>query len=348
MKEERRKQNNKIIPFDTGSIDEGNHTQDESSLGDAELDALLRESFMREADEEEKRLNRKPELRGVGASKDLFLSIVEKLKEEGVWEETPDKKNNSGEAEWEKVKRKPEDIRTGQSGGKDEIYAKLSEEDRKALELGRAVQEKRERRRQRRKKMGKVYRFGGVAAAMLVIVFGAGMSSEANRRLVLQVWDTVATKLKLDMPTYYAEKNGGERMISAEEQQAWEQIWEQMDVTAVEFVYLPAQMKYEKYDIIEKNAVSTMFYSNSDAYFNIVILKLNEESSFYYMIDSESVLKETLELNNDITVKIWQTDLEEEEESYLAEIDMPDSQYILKGKIELNEMKKIVENINIL
>ena len=54
---------------------------------DEELEALLKEDLMREADELEAQLNSDPDLMGVGASDDLFLKIVGELKEKGLWEE---------------------------------------------------------------------------------------------------------------------------------------------------------------------------------------------------------------------------------------------------------------------
>ena len=70
-------QNRKIIPLQF----------DQNEQMDRELDALLKEDLMREADEIEAQLNSDPELMGMGASDDLFLKIVGELKEKGIWEE---------------------------------------------------------------------------------------------------------------------------------------------------------------------------------------------------------------------------------------------------------------------
>ena len=57
---------------------------------DLEMDVLLQEELMREADELEAKLNSDPSLIGTGASDDLFVKIVEELKEKGIWEEGQD------------------------------------------------------------------------------------------------------------------------------------------------------------------------------------------------------------------------------------------------------------------
>ena len=74
------KKDNKIIPLQFENKD----LLDEM---DEELEALLKEDLMREADELEEQLNSDPDLMGVGASDDLFLKIVGELKEKGLWEE---------------------------------------------------------------------------------------------------------------------------------------------------------------------------------------------------------------------------------------------------------------------
>ena len=72
-----RNENRKIIPL--------RFSEDDPM--DKELDALLKEELMREADELEAQINNDPDLIGVGASDDLFQKIVGELKEKGIWEE---------------------------------------------------------------------------------------------------------------------------------------------------------------------------------------------------------------------------------------------------------------------
>ena len=86
-KKKNTKEKNKIIELKFGVEDPM----------DLEMDALLQEELMREADELEAQLNSDPDLMGVGASDDLFLKIVGELKEKGLWEEEPGV--DSGESE---------------------------------------------------------------------------------------------------------------------------------------------------------------------------------------------------------------------------------------------------------
>lgn len=116
----------------------------EDMLSDSELDLFLKESLIREADEIEKALNEEEALRGVGASDDLFQSIVDKLKEQGVWEEAQESEQDV-----------PSSALQPESKEQDAIYSMLSEEDRLNIEAGKKYRIQEELRRKKRKKKSK-------------------------------------------------------------------------------------------------------------------------------------------------------------------------------------------------
>ena len=74
----------KVVPFDI----------DEKLLDDEKIDRLIKESLIEEANEIEAELENDPALIGVGASEDMFQSIVARLKEQGDWEEEKDVEEN--------------------------------------------------------------------------------------------------------------------------------------------------------------------------------------------------------------------------------------------------------------
>ena len=155
-------QNRKIIPLQF----------DQNEQMDRELDALLKEDLMREADEIEAQLNSDPELMGMGASDDLFLKIVGELKEKGIWEEEEPEISGSEMTEQENASEKtePEVSRNMEEPDLEALYAMMPEEDRRALETGRRVEQEQEILRQkkehRKKIMRRVVRRGGTAAAV--------------------------------------------------------------------------------------------------------------------------------------------------------------------------------------
>jgi hypothetical protein len=101
MKEEiRDPKNKKIVPF----LQEGE--PDDIT----ELDDLIKESLIQEADELEAQLNADPRLKGAAVSDELFSSIVDQLKEQGDWEEETE------EQEADPIEKIGGEEKTAQSG----------------------------------------------------------------------------------------------------------------------------------------------------------------------------------------------------------------------------------------
>ena len=156
---------------------------------DTEEDHFLDEMFDMELDRdverEEALLAKHPEITGTDASSDLFDRIMEKAGE-------IDNGKMAVRADVEVEREKDTDFEAA-GGNTEEIPEKtesaeyrpedfLSEEDRKALEIGR-------KRMRNQKKHRWAIRFA-VNAAVLVCVFLVGVSTEANRTRLINVINT--------------------------------------------------------------------------------------------------------------------------------------------------------------
>lgn len=462
MKEEKkkRKQDNKIVPFEIN----------DEIFTDPNIDQMVKESLIQEADELEAELNADPKLTGVGASDDLLQAIVGKLKEQGIWEEEDEdgigaishgneatkgtgaetvqkradverdvlseRGNLEGDAErgsmsergeceavsvqssvYEEAKfetgvekridsevvRNKTDVEmstelgvgqyglgteenavsswdvqhkfesrtesgecTDKSGmpemtGRSEIsvsdekslenlYAMLPEEDRRALELGRKAVQKQQRKEvwiQRRKKM---LRHGSVAVAVFAIVFGLGMTSEANRRLVQKAWDVVSANFNFRVQTDYTGDEDQIRSKSKEEVAAMEEVSENLGISTISLEMLPKGMEYYNYEIMMDTMEAVLFYTYQDTIFSVTMINVNTEGSVYYMMDESAEFLEIISTDQEYEAKIWETnqELDEEYRAYIAEIDYEDCRYILNGMLPLEEMEKIVKNAFIL
>ena len=180
---------------------------DQELLEDPKMDEMIRESLKQEADDLEKELNENPSLAGIKAPDDLFEKIVAKLKAEGDWEEEPETAEGAPrqapqDTEKETAKKERDEEAIPQEAGRDtkmpdleRLYSMLPKEDQEALKLGKELGEKQKKRAARRKKRVRFLRRAGAVAAMLVLVFGISMTSDANRKLVMRVWDGVAENL---------------------------------------------------------------------------------------------------------------------------------------------------------
>jgi hypothetical protein len=419
MKDEKKKRQtqSKIIPFDI-----------DKTPTDDEIDHILSDSMNEGADQyEEEMLRRNPKLKDVHAPDDLYASIVQKLKEQGAWEEDESAETrkadignvedvNADAAEAEAVRglgeiraeatlaeeahaEKAEDFcevkehreeeekyteeymhghteeetytektmrgHTEEEEGdtektirghaeKDEeqdldaLYAMLPEEDRHALEIGRQVRRENEVRDTKRKRRSKVFKYGGLVAVMFVVVFSVSMTSEANRRLVLQAWDGMMANLGFRVTTNYVDSEGVERSKTKEEQEALEEISETLDISAISFEYLPEGMEYQSYEIIKEAFEANLFYVYQGKVFQVTMMNITKEASMYYALDNEAVEKESIINSQNLKADIWEINVDLDEETYMAEIDYNECRYILNGMISLEEIKEILKNTYIL
>lgn len=351
MKEEKKKteSENKIVVFDI----------DESVMTDADIDRFLAESLMKEADELEAELNQDPGLRGADVSDAMFQSIVNQLKEQGIWEEeeaVEKERITENTEDKERVEEKKQNAESEEKGQKEnrtpqnleELYAMLPEEDFRALKLGKQVEKQNIVRDARKRRRKKVFKYSGIAAAILVLVFGGSMTIEANRRLVQKAWDGMMYNLGFRVSTNYVGEEENVRSKTKEEIETMEEISKVLEVPAISLEYIPKGMKYLNYEIMEDNSEAVVFYVYQEKIFSVTIISLKLESVSYYALDNEAVLRDTVLNEQKVKVDIKETNLGLEEETYTAEIDYNDSRYILNGMISLEEMRKIAKNIIIL
>ncbi len=298
----------------------------EEMLSDPEMDLLLKEGMIREADEMEKELNEDEALRGVGVSDDLFEVIVEKLREQGAWE-------REGEEEGE-----------GQESP-DSIYQLLSEEDRLNIEAGKRYRRQKERKKQKRVRRVKVWKKCGIVAAAAVFIVGLGMTSEANRRLMLQAWDGMMYNLNFRLSTNYSSEELV-RSRSQDEIAALETIRKTLGTKIIEFEYLPEEIQYTGYDVMENSKEAYIFYSWKDKIISVCITYMpntNRDGSVYFVFDQEAKLVDVIKNEQDLELHILETGEGIERKMYAAEIWHEDFRYLINGVDSLDEIKKIAK-----
>lgn len=375
MGEKSKKKESKIIELKFDDQDRMNQ----------EMNAFLQEELMREADELEAQLNRDPDLVGIGASDDLFSKIVDELKRKGIWEEEKGadslsdasekkkevsdagKESNPSEDETEQILQKMEQTEEEsekEAAGKGitplneekgeinivQIYDMLSEEDRRFLETGRRVEQEqkalKEKKNLRRKKMQRAAKRCGTVAAVLVLVIGVSMTSDANRRLVSQMWDSVTGSFGLKIATEYVDKEhvireGGNEQEAADFQKASEEL----GIAGISLGYLPEEMEYLRCEIDELAGSARFFYKYLDTVFNLTLIKKVGEGVFYYALDNDIELSNIYTFPQEIEAQISKTYTEGEQVSYIAQLQYKNCSYILNGIISIDEMEKIVKNI---
>lgn len=221
----------------------------------------------------------------------------------------------------------------------------------KTLEIRRQIVEKkveREKHAERQKKIAKrakttkhwvrTAKAAGVVLVVGACVFGASMTSEANRiRLVESVhgvWNGGdATRTN----------NGDERKYSEGSlDEAQEQIRDSLHIAVPEFYYIPTGMEYSEFMIFEETqmAVIKYKYNGYSIYFH---LAANEKDlSQGNWKDRQQIKVETLD--EEINVEMGNL-LENNEEYYYATWKYKDAYYQLGGNIEKEEIIKILNEM---
>ena len=196
----------------------------------------------------------------------------------------------------------------------------------------------------RKKKHGhaRLGRIAGIAGVCLLCVFAASMSSEANRKYLV---NSVRILSGNDSQLLTDNSNENEKS-SSEESDAIADIEEKLGVEVPEFYYRPQGMEFVDYSIKKIAPVAHIKYKYKKNNIYFYIDKQQEEtvSNINSLNGSEKVLDKIHVDNMEVVIKKIQ-DTEDEQMTYVAEWNYKDVAYQLLGKLELEELKKIIKEM---
>lgn len=288
----------------------------------------LEEQYVREGEEIEKallagreyedNLDKADEMR---VSRDRFY---ERLKEEGLLEEETEKEPESETAK--------------------EAAQESSEENTpsKVISMEEAASAKKNPSGKSRKigyhRLGKI---AGVAGVCLLCVFAASMSSEANRKYLV---NSVRILSGNDSKTFLY-NDGNNENPDMEESDAIKEIEEKLDIKMPQFYYYPLGFEFLDCSIDDEafTAYLAYRYKNNIIMFYIDKQSENVASNINSLHGDEN---QVITINNDgIPVTIEEVTDEGEEKNYTARWIQNDITYTLSGRIELEELEKILEQM---
>lgn len=288
----------------TNTIQENNQEIDR----DDDIGQMLIWSMEKPYEQYEEELNENPDTKDLKPSDKLFENIVNKLKEQGEWDKKPEP-----------------DVPN--------IYDMLSKEDREALALGRKI-----------KKINKRTIFmkrAAIVACVAICLFGVSMTSGANRRYIVALWNEIVGDSQLRITMNVEDEENGEAGTVSEEE-AMETIRNELGIQPIELGYRPEGMEFSNYRIDRNSGRATLFYSYQDVLFTISMQSNNESSK--YTQEFDGVVVDEIEVRNiNEIVEIWK--ISDEEETYVAQLNKLEDLYIIRGCIEQKEFKNIIENI---
>ena len=221
----------------------------------------------------------------------------------------------------------------------------------KTLESRRQIVERkaeREKQAERQKKIAKrakttkhwvrTAKAAGVVLVVGACVFGASMTSEANRIRLVETISGVRNSGDVTWTDNGENRDGSETNF----EQAKTEIVEKIHIEVPEFYYVPDGMKYSQFMIFEETemAVIQYQYGEHSIYFH---LAANEKDlSQGNWKDKEKVQVETLD---DVIEIEMGTLAENGEENYYALWKYKDAYYQLSGQIEKEELVKIINEM---
>lgn len=294
----------------------------------------LEEEYLREADAIEESLfdGRKFEdnqdiVEKLSVSRESFY---QRAREEGLLEDTADEKaedeKNTEEAVPESTEKKILEFRKNAGVSKDPA---------------------RDANRNSGKRKHSYVRFGriaGIAGLCLICVFAASMSSEANRKYLVNS----VRILSGNDSQFISYNDASNENASTKESDAIADIEEKLDVKMPEFYYRPYGMEFLDCEINDKAYFAKLEYQYEENVEVFYIEKQKQEttSKIKSLNDTEVIVDEIV--NGDLKIAIKELEDETDKEpTYVASWTLGECTYSWIGKMHLNELKKIVKEMKV-
>lgn len=221
----------------------------------------------------------------------------------------------------------------------------------KTLEIRRQIVEKkveREKQAERQKKIAKrakttkhwvrTAKAAGVVLVVGACVFGASMTSEANR---IRLVETINGVRNVGDTTWV--DNGQDRKYSTGSlEEAKREIKDILHIDVPEFYYVPEKMEYSSVIVSKAAQIAIIEYQYKDTsvYFNLAANEKDLPQGEWK--DTEKVQIETLDNTLDVEMG---TMSENEENNYYAKWKYKDAYYQLSGQLEKEELVKILSEM---
>lgn len=188
----------------------------------------------------------------------------------------------------------------------------------------------------------KMVRAAGFAAVCVLGVFAASMTSEANRKYFINSMKYLAgddTRMVID-------NDESNEQVNADEYKAREDIKNKLGIEIPRFFYRPDSFAFYNYEVNELGKLALVEYKYGDMIISLDCLKrdvIRDSSNF--SMHGEKIATAILRYGK-ISVDIFEVKNEGDiQPSYTAQWEREDVSYNLSGKMEKEEFIKIVEKM---
>lgn len=234
-----------------------------------------------------------------------------------------------------------------------EIFDGLSEEDRKALWLGRemlAKEGEREktpdiqkdkvkprRTKKTRRFTAKVY---GLVAVVAVAMVAVGITSVGGPQHLVQMVDAMFEgRSRINVDSEIAEVKGDD-----EEEKVYQQVEDQLGIEPARMYYKPKGMSFLKAWVDKEAQVAYFNYEYEGKIMTIQMLANYRDSSLTVDFEDDIISEYTINLPEvSVTVKTYKIK-DSDEIEYSAQTEYKNVKYIISGLLEKEEFDKIINN----
>lgn len=255
-------------------------------------------------------------------------SFYQRAREEGLLEDTADEKaedeKNTEEAVPESTEKKILEFRKNAGVSKD------------------AARDVNRNSSKRKHSYVRFDRIAGIAGLCLICVFAASMSSEANRKYLVNS----VRILSGNDSQFITDNSSDNEHATTEESDAIADIEEKLDVKMPEFYYRPYGMEFYAYEVNSDNFYAKIEYEyeNNILFFYIDKQDISAESNISSLKGENRVIEKIDRDDLNIIIKKVE-DGTEKLPTYIASWEYENTVYYLVGKIEIDELKKIVKEM---
>lgn len=222
----------------------------------------------------------------------------------------------------------------------------LSEEDQEALRLGRELQKRRKEKEEEKSRAKRRHRWKRItaAAAVLVLVIGIGTTGVGGpKKIVEMVEGTFGGR---DASRVNVSKEETKDTADSEEEQAYQQIKDELGFDPVKMLKISGNMKYEYCEVDEDMQMAQLLYKNGNANVSYVM------SSSYYEelmgVDLEDTITDSYTLEKGkLKAEVTEYELpESKKKEYSATFEYQGVYYHVIGTIEKADFEEILKNLH--
>lgn len=319
-----------------GKIEEKNGgagLQSAEEARDREFEQWVQQQFLKEAAAIEKEIDEIPDSENWKPTEESFQKLLQKAKEQGSVQSAPDSVQTTVSEDKFKDKENKDT--------KEEIVSeklnkeKLNSETKKILNKDTGRHKFADIRE-------KVIKWAAVAAVTVFGIFGVSMSSEANRAYIMERVDSMIgsdSQTEID--------NDQNVQGASTEEEAFDNVKNELNVELPEFFYWPIGIEYENYTVDENSQMAIVQYADGENTFHLIVVTNEKNASVLASSDTGRQIKKiNSELMDGIALTLCEIlDEGDKQPTYILQWEYKNVYYELSGKFLETDMENIAKNI---